>query len=76
MENLPRVSARNVWTGRVEEIIYLENMALVTVEVGRKIRIEVTLEALRELDITPGIIVHALAKVRSMRSVLLDRLKR
>jgi molybdate transport system ATP-binding protein len=76
VESLPRVSARNVWTGRIEEIIYLENMALVTVNVGRKIRAEVTLEAARELGLRPGMIVHALVKVRSMRSVVLDRLNR
>lgn len=65
---LPRSSARNVLEGRVTDIRAAGTRVLVTLDVGQPLRVEVTPAAARELDLRPGVAVHALLKARSVRA--------
>ncbi|HUU28145.1 MAG TPA: molybdenum ABC transporter ATP-binding protein [archaeon] len=69
--SLPKMSARNIWKGKIEEIQNFPSTALVTVNIGPRIRAELTPEAVSELGLKPGTTVHALVKVKSLRSVVL-----
>ncbi len=69
---IPRLSSRNVWTGRVSKLHRLETRTVVEVEVGpagrgQKILAEVTEDAIRDLGLDTGSEVHALIKTRSLR---------
>ncbi|MEK6712286.1 MAG: molybdenum ABC transporter ATP-binding protein [Nitrospinota bacterium] len=64
---VPRVSARNVWTGRVARIHRLESRRVVEVDVGQSLLAEVTEGAIQDLGIREGSEVHVLAKTRSLR---------
>ena len=69
---LPKLSSRNVWTGKIEKIERLKDGIIVTVDVGHRIRSLVTTEAVRELGLEPGKTVHAIVKAKSLRSVVLE----
>jgi molybdate transport system ATP-binding protein len=65
----PALSSRNVWKGSVLEVKYLEHTTVVTVDVGAQISVEVTREAVRELELIAGADVYAIVKARSLRTV-------
>lgn len=68
---VPRLSSRNVWSGKIEKIERLRNANVVTLDVGCKIRAAVTSEAVRELGLEPEKTVHAIVKAKSLRSVVI-----
>jgi molybdate transport system ATP-binding protein len=70
---LPKLSSRNVWPGRVETVRRLDGVVVVTLDVGPRILAEVTGEAARDLDLAPGIEVRAIVKARSLRATALGR---
>lgn len=65
----PALSSRNVWKGSVMEVKELEHTTVVTVDVGERIAVEVTREAVRELELIAGADVYAIVKARSLRTV-------
>lgn len=68
---VPKLSSRNVWTGKIGKIERLKDTYVVTLDVGNKIRAAVTAEAVRELGLEPGKTVHAIVKAKSLRAVVL-----
>ncbi len=66
---LPRLSTRNAWPGRVVKIHRLTRTNFVTVDVGLPLLVELTAEAVRELGLEPGKKVQALVKAKSLRCV-------
>lgn len=57
-----RISTRNVLAGSVDHIADVGNLLLVHVNVGCELIVELTPEAVRELDLSPGAEVWALIK--------------
>ena len=70
---LPKMSSRNVWTGKIEKIERLKDTNVITLDVGHKIRAVVTTEAVRELGLEPEKTVHAIVKAKSLRSVVMGQ---
>ena len=68
---LPRLSSRNIWRGKVISFERFNNRTVVTVDVGRRIRATLTEQALTELELQPGKEVHVIVKANSMRTVAL-----
>ncbi len=68
---LPRLSSRNLWRGKVLSLERIGDRTIVTVDVGRRIRATLTGQALSELGLEPGKEVHVIVKANSMRSVAL-----
>jgi len=65
----PALSSRNVWKGIVLEVKELEHTTVVTVDVGERLSVEVTREAVHELELAAGADVYAIVKARSLRAV-------
>ncbi len=68
---LPRLSSRNIWPGKVVSFERFRDMMIVTVDVGQRIRAVVTEQALSELELEQGKDVHVIVKAVSMRTVAL-----
>ncbi|MFH1070585.1 MAG: molybdenum ABC transporter ATP-binding protein [Candidatus Glassbacteria bacterium] len=67
---LPRLSSRNVWRGRVLDLESYQERTIVSVDVGRQIRTVLTGESARELELKPGLEVHVIVKANSLRAVM------
>ena len=68
---LPRLSSRNLWRGKVVSFERFGEKTIVTVDVGRKIRATLTEQSLTELELEQGKEVHVIVKANSMRTVAL-----
>ncbi len=67
LETPTGVSARNALAGEVIALARLSDRWLVTVDVGRPLRAEITEASVRELDLRPGAKVRVLVKTYSLR---------
>jgi molybdate transport system ATP-binding protein len=61
------LSIRNVVEGRILEISNVDGKQLVYVDVGKRVAVEVTMEAVRELDLKRGDQILCLVKAQSIR---------
>lgn len=68
---LPRLSSRNVWRGKVVSFESFQDRTIVTVDVGCRIRATLTGQSLRDLELEEGKEVHVIVKANSMRTVAL-----
>lgn len=65
---IPKISTRNAWKGRVTNLHRMPTRTVVEVDVGQKILAEVTEDAVRDLGLKIGTAVYALVKTRSLRA--------
>lgn len=69
VDRKPVTSARNVLRGRVAELRSLASRVVLTVDVGVRLLVEVTEEAVKELKLERGRELYLLVKTRSLRAV-------
>ena len=65
----PRTSARNVLSATVTSLLPAGHRILVTLDLGQRLRVEMTPAAKHELDLKPGDAVHALLKGNALRAL-------
>jgi molybdate transport system ATP-binding protein len=70
---LPRLSARNIWPGRVIELHRLTRTVFVTVDVGTPLLAELTTGAVEELELEPGMEVQVVVKTKSLRTAAIGK---
>jgi len=69
---LPRMSSRNIWRGRVESFERFQDRTIVTVDVGgQRLRVMLTEKSLSDLGLEQGSEVHVIVKANSMRTVVM-----
>jgi molybdate transport system ATP-binding protein len=66
---LPALSSRNIWRGRVVSLENFQERTIVTVDVGRRIRTLLTDQSVNDLGLEEGKEVHVIVKANSMRTV-------
>ncbi|MBW7996310.1 MAG: molybdenum ABC transporter ATP-binding protein [Candidatus Glassbacteria bacterium] len=66
---LPRLSSRNIWQGRIVSFERFQEQTIVTVDVGQRIRSLLTDQSVNDLGLEIGGDVHVIIKANSIRTV-------